>query len=344
MRRLPNELLADIFTMVNLRRGLPEWTEPWSKPPWTLTCICRRWAAVTMGTPSLWSGLFLNLDLIGVGRGAVKMTELFHQRSGSMPLTVKIVGDWDRETNDVLDVALAHCERWRYVDLNSPRGSPILFQIAGIRGRLPNLTTLKIFAELDNDAGSSTELRDVFAVAPNLTAVHTCVENVEFSLAQAPFDFPWCQLTTLSISFTRSEEALPIIPQLSSIVHLRVQFTDADPFPAQSPITLPHLRALEIKMQDSFDPLVSLSLLRCSTAPLVEHLGIQNEAHKDTILSFIARSGCKLKSFHFLHDTGEMSPRDFLSLVHAMPCLRDPKFGDVEETSGPPPNSPVSIT
>ncbi|KAJ7646498.1 hypothetical protein FB45DRAFT_1051184 [Roridomyces roridus] len=349
IRRLPNELLAEIFTAAvkDAFRGSDrlDCLSPWSQPPWTLARVCRRWAAIVLGTPSMWSRIFLNLDAIGAGPGAVALTELLHQRSGGLPLSITMNERYNSETRGVLDVVFTHCERWQHWELLVSRGSPLLLDIPTAHaGRLPNLTTLKIYAEFGPDDAEFESLagfRNIFAIAPRLTAVYASFEDSNRVFSRPPLEFPWPQLTTLSIGLRFSEEALPLIPQLSTIVNLRVQCTKADPFPAQSPITLPHLRMLEVKAQYRSDPLRSLSLLGCLTTPLLEHLGVQDEATKDEILSLITRSRCKLKSFHFIHDT--ICPEDVLSLIREMSNLRELKMGDFAETSTPLSVPPVSI-
>ncbi|KAJ7646496.1 hypothetical protein FB45DRAFT_860005 [Roridomyces roridus] len=156
----------------------------------------------------------------------------------------------------------------------------------------------------------------MFAIAPNLTAVYVGLENEDGVLYRSPFELPWQQLTTLSIGFHGNEEALPVIPLLSTIVNLRVQFTRADPFPAQSPITLPHLRMLEVRSEHISHP-------------------------QDAILDFLARSQCQLKSFHFIEDA--IGADDALALIREMPSLRDLNLGYFM-VSEPPSEHPVSIT
>ncbi|KAJ7646492.1 hypothetical protein FB45DRAFT_890599 [Roridomyces roridus] len=338
VRRLPNELLVEIFKLAARDAFRHPWSLPWSQPPWTLPRVCRRWAAVSLGTASLWSRVLLNLDVVGVGQGTIMMTELLHKRSESTPLKLQICEYYEGETRGVLDVLLAHCERWQYVHLYLTGGSSMLFEIATIRGRLPILNKLKIDAELyPDDPESLAEFRDIFATAPNLTAVYAMFEDSESELCRPPFEFPWSQLTTLSIGFYCGEDALPILPQLSTIVNLRVHLGFVDALATQSPITLPDLRMLEIEANYS---LYRHSLLSCLTTPLLEHLVVQQEANKDAILSFMTRSGCKLKSFHFIHE--EICLEDVLSLVHEMPYLGELKIGDF--AAGEASHTPVSIT
>ncbi|KAJ7646501.1 hypothetical protein FB45DRAFT_1098284 [Roridomyces roridus] len=343
LRRLPNELLAEIFTMVirdTLRfdNNVPR---PWSQPPWTLARVCRRWTAVALGTSSLWSRVLLHLNLIGLGEGAVTMTQLLHQRSGSAPLMVSIHDDCDKETRGVLNLAFTHCERWKHVRLSglflAPM-TPLISEISTVRERLPALTTLRIHAELKDAEDSLAEFRDIFAITPNLTAIDAWFQHRDGFLLQPPFEFPWRQLTTLSISFARSEQALPIFPQLSTIVNLRVQLKWAGVSPTQSPIILPHLRMLELYSQRGLDSPTSPPLLSCLTSPLLRHLAVHNEAEKDAVLNFLKRSECELKSFHFFHSFA-ISPGDAVALIGEMLWVRDVKIGYFNSPADPPPES-----
>ncbi|KAJ7646493.1 hypothetical protein FB45DRAFT_732704 [Roridomyces roridus] len=135
IRRLPTELLAEIFKVA--AREASAWgCLPGRLPPRTLIRVCRRWADVALGTPSLWSRAYLNLDDMGVREEAVTMTQLLHQRSGNTPLTIRIYQfKAPRQSLPivpnvalaVLNVALAHCDRWQHVEFRSSETSPLLY-------------------------------------------------------------------------------------------------------------------------------------------------------------------------------------------------------------------------
>ncbi|KAJ7646532.1 hypothetical protein FB45DRAFT_711947, partial [Roridomyces roridus] len=87
VRRLPNELLVEIFTVM-VRDGFDK---KHFEHPWVPSRVCRRWSAVALGTPSLWSFIPLDLNVLGFAPGAVALTKLQHERSRNSPLSVRIV-------------------------------------------------------------------------------------------------------------------------------------------------------------------------------------------------------------------------------------------------------------
>ncbi|KAJ7646535.1 hypothetical protein FB45DRAFT_1051207 [Roridomyces roridus] len=301
IRRLPNKLLAEIFMVVVRDAFLRGHSGPASRYPRILRMVCKRWNAVTLSTQSLWSWLYLDLDLTQSGSRAAARMNLFHERSGNSLLTIKIVETDGSKRHDALDVALAQCERWQNVILHATRRSPLPHDIVSLRGRLPALTTRG------------------FPYRP-------------------PFEFPWGQLTRLSIALRSREEAPPLFSQLSSIVELKVECadrSDEEPVFPRNLITLHHLRMLDIRSRRSrcHDLVLSESpsLLDCLNAPLLEHLAVDNEAHENQVLGFIARCACQesLKSFHFMRQS--TSQETVLSLARAMPHLLDLQIGNLED-------------
>ncbi|KAJ7646494.1 hypothetical protein FB45DRAFT_1018810 [Roridomyces roridus] len=332
IRRLPNELLAEIFMLLvrDAFHDLNSDSGQISEYPWVLARVCRHWNVVALGTRTLWSWVFLDLDVIGDEQEAVAMTQLFHERSGNSPLTVNIVDQSGTDTSDVFNVVLAHAERWQNFSLTLTGGSLLALALDGIRGRLDPLTTLQIHAGMSMDE-TRFALIDSFTTAPNLTAVHLWVydSNGRGNFC-FPIPLPWSQLTCLSLPLASNEEALSILPQLSCIVELQMVFDGrTDVVPSQN-ITLSCLRSLEIKERAWDDPPSSF-LLNCLTCPILKHLLTERANPVGAALRFISRSGCSktLNSFHIL--LHPISVDDTLSLVRAMPRLLVLGVGDFDD-------------
>ncbi|KAI6117298.1 hypothetical protein EDD16DRAFT_1016699 [Pisolithus croceorrhizus] len=101
--RLPNELLAEIFLL--LKDDVDERT--------SLASVSRRWRAVLISIPSMWS----KFDLDAEYDCPAKLLELYLKRSRRAPLTI-LIGSILPE----LDVILPHANRWhtlRIVDYTS---------------------------------------------------------------------------------------------------------------------------------------------------------------------------------------------------------------------------------
>ncbi|KAJ7638264.1 hypothetical protein FB45DRAFT_1023068 [Roridomyces roridus] len=340
VRRLPNELLAEIFNVVvrddfyasarddfygrsRVRSGV--------EYPWIFTRVCRRWNAIALGTQSLWSWVFLNMDTIG---GAVPATRLFYKRSGNLPLTVKIVERFGgKAPANVLNVALSHADRWQNLGLSLTAVSlpQVALGLDSVRGHLDALTTLEINVRM-GVSDTTFKSMDSFTAAPNLAAVYLQIYDCYAAASLPPFPLPWQQLTRLSTTVSCNAEALALLPRLSRIVELRLLFQDpTDIVPFQNHVTLPHLRLLEVRRKyrrahysSLPDYAPSPSLLDFVTCPVLEHLTMRRVALVDTVLSCITRSECSgsLRLFHFDTDLKSLiDGTSALSLVHKMPRL-----------------------
>ncbi|KAJ7646518.1 hypothetical protein FB45DRAFT_1098316 [Roridomyces roridus] len=327
MRRLPNELLAKIFAAVVRVTFAPDpYWHRWksSRYPWLLRRVCSRWNAVALSTQSLWSWLYL--DLNATEPPAAWMNFLY-DRAGASLWTIRISELKEtRKTHDALDAALTHCERWQNLSMCLYSRSRLLFDITAIRGRLPSLESLRIHASVSEaDIGVLAEKFSDTFTAPNLTAV--CVQFDTRECHRPPFEFPWSQLTRLSITLRLQQEALRVLSQLSRIVELKVECADMpdEVVSPQSHITLPHLRMLELhrSRHDLFPPSPYPSLLNYLNTPSLEHLSTVDEADEDEVLTFITRSGCKesLKSFLLIRLSSRLNQDKVVDLVHEMPHL-----------------------
>ncbi|KAJ7355815.1 hypothetical protein DFH08DRAFT_690772, partial [Mycena albidolilacea] len=165
-QRLPFEILGEIFSLMVRPMFLPAETE---NAPWLFTRVCRRWSAVALATPALWSRVTLELDP-DVTEGSLSLTNLCFQRSGQVPLTVTVIQeDGVCNSHPLLDVVFSSSERWRiavlYINL------PPIQQITSIHGSLSALTTLLISVQLRTDQGFDEEFLNVFSIAPQLRSL-----------------------------------------------------------------------------------------------------------------------------------------------------------------------------
>ncbi|KAJ7603835.1 hypothetical protein FB45DRAFT_811698 [Roridomyces roridus] len=333
IRRLPNELLAEIFSQAS--QAAFYWDDISTSPvtsqaPWLFTHVCRLWAGVALGTRPLWSQISMRLHCIDEeARGVASMVKLFLERSGSLPLIVDICNEDNQlKTHRSFDASVTHVQRWEDVDL-FVECRLLLFIAAAIRGQLCTLKTLRIWS-CDKDGMGAGDLSDAFAIAPNLTALEAAFHSGDNTL-RSPFEFPWHQLTRLLTTFSSNAEALTVLEQLSSIVELQVEFSSSGESIAlaRNFVTLPHLRVLEIMLQDMyFMSLGPLSyLLEFTAAPSLEHLGIQGMADQGSVSRFVTRSGCapSLKTLHFIH---KVTTKSILPIPRNLPYLEDLVIGD----------------
>ncbi|KAJ7753932.1 hypothetical protein DFH07DRAFT_941174 [Mycena maculata] len=340
---LPPEILVEIFSFVvdaTFHFGdISEVSGPTSRQaPWLLTRVCHRWTEVALRTPGLWSMVFLDLDRFGE-RGDVKLTKLRHDRSRNAPLTVKIFCEQDwHESHPVLDVAMAHCERWGEADLYITL--PLAFQLAAVRDRLSALTTLGISLRLDEEYEADPAFWDTFADSPNLKTLCASFWD-DHHFLRSPFAFPWHQLTRLSTTFFSNTEVLAVLQALSSAVECRLEYAKAVALPEQPISTrLPYLRSLLLQMAEESHASGRIHhrrtcLLDWLETPSLKHLSTYHTADAEAVRALLARSHCaaSLHSFHF-HSSSAL-PDVLLPLVQAMPCLTDLEIGDFNGALSP---------
>ncbi|KAI6044328.1 hypothetical protein EDC04DRAFT_3138028 [Pisolithus marmoratus] len=122
--RLPNELLVQIFLFVGLH---------WP----CLAYVSRRWNAVIMDTPSIWSEIFLDIYTDSTSLG------LHLERSRQAPLTIRLY-DYKPE---LLDVMMVHANRWHTLFILEC-ALPFLRHISHLR--FPSLEVLHVNLEPDS--------------------------------------------------------------------------------------------------------------------------------------------------------------------------------------------------
>lgn len=122
LEAVPGDVLREIFTNVVAQSGSwaadSTWIDckPRMRAPFHLAAICKRWRAVAVDAPPLWSFVCPPM-LSETARHGRKLTEaarecvrLLLQRSKSSPLDVVYIATDDSVNFDAI---VAHCERWR---------------------------------------------------------------------------------------------------------------------------------------------------------------------------------------------------------------------------------------
>ncbi|KAJ7131070.1 hypothetical protein C8R44DRAFT_774355 [Mycena epipterygia] len=342
IRHLPPEILGEIFFFAvrNMFHfgDISEVLGPMSHhAPWVLTRICRHWTAVALASPALWSMLFLDLDRVGE-RGSVPLTQLWLERSGNIPLIVKIFNENPGiNSHLVLDAVMSYSERWKTADIYIE--FPLLFRLAATEGRLSSLTTLDISGDITLDGVFvDAGFGDTLAAAPRLTSLRALFWDTDH-IRRAPFKFPWHQLTRLCTTFTFNTEVLSLLQTLSNIVECRLGYATTLLLPADAPVTtLPHLRILELQIE-SGDVHAKMThqhtVLNYLRTPRLERLSTYYTADPDAIFALLARSGCaaSLTTFRF---HGAAVHADALEcFACGMPRLDELEVGDFEGGIGP---------
>ncbi|KAJ7656184.1 hypothetical protein B0H17DRAFT_1098511 [Mycena rosella] len=177
-RRLPTELLGDIFDMcappgadeiVDDTTPKEEVDRLAKKYLLQLSRVCSRWHGVVMGTPMLWSTLVV--DTVCWSTFPVSQETLLGlmaaslERGAQSPLTVEIaVAHGDLNERPVLELISRHARRWKSIYLwVNPESVRFL---GAAKGNLPLLERLQLYASVENEHQSGL---DIFEVAPRLT-------------------------------------------------------------------------------------------------------------------------------------------------------------------------------
>ncbi|KAJ7745498.1 hypothetical protein B0H14DRAFT_2986215 [Mycena olivaceomarginata] len=331
VRRLPSEILGEIFSLMVRPMFLPAKTE---NAPWLFTRVCRRWVT-------------LELDP-DVTEGSLSLTNLCFQRSGQVPLTVTVIQeDGVCNSHPLLDVVLSSSERWRTAVLYI--NFPLIQQITSIHGNLSSLTTLLISFQLRTDQGFDEEFLNVFSIVPRLRSLQAILWKDVGHFLRAPFSLPWHQLTRLSTTFVSNIEALDAFRKLSDIVECTFAFSKTEILPADcSTIRLPHLRSLALQIDLETEDSVEMnpnhtSLLDFLYTPSLRTLTTHDTADEQAVLGLITRSDCAASLTSLRFYSIPINESMALHLLKKMRHLTSLDFGDFQGTLLPVSSVPAFI-
>ncbi|TRM59865.1 hypothetical protein BD626DRAFT_539086 [Schizophyllum amplum] len=142
VRRLPAELLSDIFTLVIARKASYWVDNIYYRPAFAETC--RSWRAVALTTPRLWNRMEMVHGMM-TGRSPIVL-EARLPLSGSLPLHLDIDGPLWKEPKIWL-LLLSHAPRWGTL---SWRGSPYdMFPSESLATKFPLLESISLTLKHD---------------------------------------------------------------------------------------------------------------------------------------------------------------------------------------------------
>ncbi|KAJ7646053.1 hypothetical protein DFH06DRAFT_1476628 [Mycena polygramma] len=199
-RRLPTELLAEIFRMcdppgervLTNRTPTQEINRLAKKYLLQLSQVCSHWHGVAMGTPMLWSTITLDETVWKAcsrsSKTLLNLVETSLKRGADYPLTIRAaVGLGTPTERSILELLSQHSHRWKHVYLRLDiRSSPLL---AVVRGHLPLLETLKLVNSSPVNHHPHTD--DIFEIAPKLRVVFLGDWHLK------PPRLPWSTLRSL---------------------------------------------------------------------------------------------------------------------------------------------------
>ncbi|SJL15246.1 uncharacterized protein ARMOST_18734 [Armillaria ostoyae] len=293
VRGLPRDMLQEIFSWTCGLGVDREWCAPW-----LLGQVCGSWRDVMMTSPFLWSTIVAPLP----GVHPHLLAEAL-RRSGSHPLNMALTFRRAPTKDNLLDIFLQHCARWRVMKIDAS-GLPssdidaFLQQLSVVSRKLPLLEEVCI------DVGTKGLLRstDAFAVAGSLRRV----DLRRFVLFQTPIDER--RLTHLSATLTHISDVERIMSFPSLVeCHLSVY---KPLFQSSSPIRVTNERIIRFSTNNT-------QILDILTLPTLQTLRIAGcRAASGVLTAFMLRSACKLQSF--VTDTSSGVRLDDLSSVEKL--------------------------
>ena len=154
MHRLPAELLSQIFSRYCDNINAYSSENPFSsdnsssfrKHPFTLAKVCRRWRAIVLSTPQIWSQFRVKFNERNIKRCAT-MTQAWFSKSGACPLSLGFEGhDYGylrtQDIRPMLDAIKPYCDRIETLNLGVC--FPTFSAFMSNAGTFPALHSIKI--------------------------------------------------------------------------------------------------------------------------------------------------------------------------------------------------------
>ncbi|KAK0467621.1 hypothetical protein IW261DRAFT_1058788 [Armillaria novae-zelandiae] len=267
-RRLPNELVTDIFIRCSLHDRDSSSLDPRAFR-WTLSHVCRKWREVAIGTPEIWSRIdldflydrFLNGSRI---HEAAFMLGVVLDRARPHGLEVYIRLRDDISTHPACAVLLTTVRYWKSLNV---QGNPDF--LSPCRGFFDRLETVGVWC---NDLVGPQAV-DTFLVAPRLCSFKkTC-------------DLPFL----LPDNLVEFEDSNPFnentCTTLRHLVNIRTLSLLCSAYSSESPrICLPRVSQLGLKMNRQAVGTTSLTYNHFDL-PSLTHLQIQSFHLKESMVS-----------------------------------------------------------
>jgi hypothetical protein len=228
IRHVPSEVLTRIFALCapvpyqELKEVRP-FDLVAQKHLLHLAGVCSRWRGIALGTPTLWSTIFLSqLWSCGLHRDtdmmiAMRLLRICLERSGKAPLTVYLYG-YTHEP--ALRMLVAHCERWKTLDIWSPQST--LQSISAVTS-LPILENLKVLCCDFNYNTTPPERKfEMFHLVPRLQALE--IDGAAVSVIMIPSLSRLRKVSLLRIQPDEIAPALAIMPSIPENTHFTLGF------------------------------------------------------------------------------------------------------------------------
>ncbi|KAJ6481831.1 hypothetical protein C8R45DRAFT_313124 [Mycena sanguinolenta] len=235
---LPDEIISEIFLHFLPSYPIcPPFVGPLS--PISLTHICHRWRAVALATPTFWKAIEFRYSY-NFECPAFPLGGAWLSRSGSCPLSIRIVGAATTNMPDILSAIVPHRARWEYLEFETIADSLLhLFD-----GPMPLLRHLDLIMTLPSSKPFELHAVDL----PRLRSAKVFDDSVARAVT-----LPWAQLTSLVLWAVTPSVVVSILHQAQRLVYCVLgcksqQFS----FVGVDHLTIPCLKTLVLIASDGF--------------------------------------------------------------------------------------------
>ncbi|KAJ7625992.1 hypothetical protein FB45DRAFT_1060565 [Roridomyces roridus] len=315
IRRLPRELLSEIFLQPSLHTPIPPFPKFAHRGTDAILSVSHYWRETILSTAEFWAEF--DVALPGNSNGA-RLLELSLERSKLAPLSIAILA-WNAGMSwhpRILQLLISSCERW--ANLYLAIESSYLPLLSPLRGHLPLLASLDLQLHKERRPTSTPQLLattrpDAFEIAPRLTKLEL---GVLFT-STIPV-LPRSGISTLIIS---NWDSLPFVGDFRNLHTL--SFSPASGFAIQDLASISLSRpAAEISASVLFTFPIMLKFI---TAPAVQFLDIATSGSSITLgmnvwTPFLRRSACRPHTLQ-LHNLS-IPWRDLFSMLTDLPTLQ----------------------
>uniref|UniRef100_A0A0W0G4H0 Uncharacterized protein n=1 Tax=Moniliophthora roreri TaxID=221103 RepID=A0A0W0G4H0_MONRR len=220
--RMPTELLIIVFQYC-VHADVSGHVLSERATPWTLAQTCKRWRETVLETPSLWTVVRFNSQVMDIRRchvQALNMLRTWLERSQTLPISCLAMFDDAKPSvfqAGILDLFIAHSDRWDAVDFTFGNQSDLYFRLSAVSRHLPFLYSCRFRVTISPDSLHSGERVLVHLDAPKLK------DATLFVLSDTGGAFPeivppWSQLEELAWFSGTPRSFLDVAP---SLTHLR---------------------------------------------------------------------------------------------------------------------------
>ncbi|THU89783.1 hypothetical protein K435DRAFT_282627 [Dendrothele bispora CBS 962.96] len=228
LRRVPAEIILEV---TEYARDDEQATDA-NGILWVMGKVCGSWREIILGTPSLWTNVFVDLSSSASDyKKDLVVLRAWLDRSKDLPLNVRVRttkrsprAPSNQMVNEFLRVFVEHCKRWQSAHFNLGLVPEHWLALSQIKGQLPMLQRL----HLDGYLGP----HDTFQIAPMLQSV-----SLGHFQHLSSFDLP-SEITHFTVdSFSLQCAGLQYLSRYSRLIELAVN--DSSSFKTPSIVARP---------------------------------------------------------------------------------------------------------